>query len=38
MPSTNFHDDNIVDWSAKDNKSVTSKPNYTVQFEAKAMY
>jgi hypothetical protein len=38
MPSTNFDDDNIADWSAKDYKSITSKPNNTVRFAAKAMY
>jgi hypothetical protein len=38
MPSTNFDDDNIADWSAKDHKSITSKPNNTVRFAAKAMY
>lgn len=34
MPPTNF-DDDITDWSAKDDESTTSKPNNTVQFTAK---
>lgn len=38
MPSTNFDDDNITGWSAKDYKSITYKPNNTVQFAARAMY
>ena len=38
MPSTNFDDDHITDWSAKDYKSIISKPNNTVQFAARAMY
>jgi len=31
-------DDNIADWSAKDYKSIASKPNNTAQFAATAMY